>query len=404
MEDITTINGLDTYFNSALNDWFHLVHAVPFLASVYNNGTILKTAPDFQEGWLDKLLALFKENQDANTGFWTVNNVPNLAATALIVENTFHPQNVEHRGIPVKLTPWLTIQGTPIPQPEAIAASLLSQQQTAPNGTKAAWNNFAFQGNSIQAPQALCDVAATTAAASLLTQIRPLLNESLQFQVDASLRDAWFYIIEHILFKNGTWRTSNLATTTTTPDMLFTFFDTIPWLDIRQNDKLPELTATVKRNENGIFNITWLPTEPYASLRIYLIDDEPAPENGEAKQLTPEQLEKALAAKLTEGRLLVVLQPNGNYFQTMDPLATAQTVVKAAKSRWGITPAQEGANVLSAKLNALPKGLKFLPKSDVQLKVPSLANPTRVCLAAVTPYGEHSKLLVLPDIIPPAEN
>ncbi|MBR0460095.1 MAG: hypothetical protein IJJ26_12730, partial [Victivallales bacterium] len=39
MEDITTINGLDTYFNSALNDWFHLVHAVPFLASVYNNGT-----------------------------------------------------------------------------------------------------------------------------------------------------------------------------------------------------------------------------------------------------------------------------------------------------------------------------------------------------------------------------
>ena len=388
-KDLTSTDSAIDYINANADDWLHAIHAIPYLIYVWSNGTLLKTAPDFEEGWSQKVIAVIRERQDATTGFWLVKGRPNLLATWTMAANAFHPTQTPRPGATVRPTPWLAVDGGTLPHPGEIISTLLKEQRTSPRRrVKGGWNNYIFQPASLEAPgqNSACDIAATTAAVRLLAQCAPLAEPEDAAKANAAIQFAWSYIFNHMIYKNGVWLKSEADDTSTTPSTLFELLDATPWLAIRVNPKLAAPLAEAKVDEKGKISVVWQPAPQLVSLRVYVA---PATVKDE---------------ELGEQHLLGVLQPNGDkQLQQKDPLDAARVLAAAALTRWGITPASEGANYIASRLESIPKTTKFLAADRGDFQPVLGKEPLAIRLAGVTAYGEHTPFLTVSTPVPAAE-
>ncbi len=390
LPNLTRVANLKTYLKTAANDWADMVHVAPFLVYMHNNGVLLETAPPFEKDWNRALIASLREMQDLRTGMWKVNGQPNLLATWQIAANSFSPASLPRSDRASRPTPWLSVDDMPLPNPEAIVNTLLQAQRPAPRSTlKAGWNLYLFTRDDLQTPaqHVPCDIVATAAAANLLAQAMPLVDEALRAQAREAIYQAWLYVMRSLVFRDlGLWRMRHGDQEATTPAFFYAFLEATPWMEMRQLPGTPPPVVEAIQGAAGKMSFKWInPGEDQVSLRVYA-----APEDSDAKQLS-------------EQHLVAIIQPRGDSIDTMDPLLALRFMVSASMKKWLVGPEHDGASYLAEKVAALPAKLKNCVQSKEISVVPE-PHPEKALkfyAAAVNAYGEMSAWQTLPVTLAP---
>lgn len=390
LPDLTRVANLKTYLKMAANDWADMVHVVPYLVYMYNNGVLLGTAPAFEKDWNRALISSLRDLQDLRTGMWKVNGEPNLLATYQIAANSFSPARLPRSDRASHPTPWLSVDDMTLPNPEAIVNTLLRAQRGAPRSAlKAGWNLYLFTSDDLQTPaqNVPCDIVATAAAANLLAQTAPLVSEPLQTQAREAIYQAWLYVMKYLVFRDlGIWRMRHGDQEATTPAFFYAFLEATPWLEMRQLPGVPAPVVEAIMGAAGKMSVKWTnPGEDQVALRVYA-----APEDMDVKQLS-------------EQHLVAIIQPHGESIDTMDPLLALRFMVSASMKKWLVGPEHDGANYLAEKVAALPAKLKNCVQSK-EISVVPAPHPEKVLkfyAVAVNAYGEMSAWQTLPVTLAP---
>lgn len=391
IKDITSAASLKTYIANYKNDWFHALHAFPYLATLCTNGRLLETMNEFEEGWEDALAEELYALQDKQTGLWGVNGKPNLFITKEIINNSFSPVAPQHEFKEPRQTPWRSIKDKPLRLANEIISSIVANQKVF-RGAPAGWNNFTFQDDVVNTDllNSVCDLPATAAAAQILRAALPYAAESEQKKAKDALASAWTYVTSNLIFKNGLWKKSQLDSFSTTPGNMFLFLDATQWLEANISPDLLPVNATAEFNaDTQKVTVTWTKESPYVSLRVYAVPEDIAAESPSEKYL------------------IAILQPQINpptIIEEQDPLLSVQKLIEKSYKNWGITPAAEGAEYITYKLSLLQKKLKVFPKTrDISIKIEQAKVPQKIVIAGVTTYGALSPLTTLEDTIPALE-
>ena len=385
---IITRDALVKQFQYALTDWSYMLHAVPYLASFVNNGRLLKTMPDFEDGWEDTLLEQLAAAQDPATGMWGANGRPNLFVTHAIAQNCFLPDLSYRIGGDIK-TPWLAIHNNTLPKAPEIVRTVLNARNTA-NGRTTGWNNAVFQENRLPADFSYspCDITASCAAIHLLNQALPYVhNDQVEAEAWAAIRDTRDFILANMVRSDGLWFAKAKDRLPSTPAMFFPLLDNSGWLDVHVNESLPapKLTALVDTVDEKM-KFTWdnAKLDDFVSLRVYI-----APQSIPNEKLTPKYLAAILLKRST-----------GSPLRT-DPLIAADTIVGAALHKWVYTPAADGAVIFAKRLAEKPKKLPvFHSFNDITVKLAQAEKTQTIRIAAINASGEHSPFLVMEEKIP----
>ena len=143
LKPLISIDNLKECLEEGKNDWLFMLHVLPYLYSLYNNGMLLKTMTEFEEGWDIALLEYIQSAQNPSTGLWEVNGVPNLFVTEAILKNTFSAQPPPYKDWTPEPTPWREIRNssshtrmpssTPSSRPRRAATSDRPPGTTAPS-------------------------------------------------------------------------------------------------------------------------------------------------------------------------------------------------------------------------------------------------------------------------------
>ncbi len=384
---IVSSSSLKEYLDGVSGDWMHMIHAVPQLASLHSNGMLLKNMTEFDEEWIPTLKRYLQDMQDSATGMWTVSGKPSLFATYAIVFNAFHPRDIVHPGYAPNPTPWLTVDGSELQYANQMIESIIAQQRRfGAKNIVAGWNNYAFMENMDNVPDAAmpCTLEATAAAARLLAFAAERTdNEQLKAKARDAIRDAWQFVMGN-LFMTTTprWKVTSADKMPTVPGAMYDFIEATQWLDIRQNNDLRVLPPATTLDIDGRLTLKWDRDKKYVSLRVFAAPaDKPT-------------------AELTEENLVAIIQPKTAKLTECDPFNAIRAIIAEAESYWRFTPENSGAHYLSAKLAKLPKGnVNHFNIKEVKLKIPQKAWNQTVHIAAVTPYGEMTQFITLPETI-----
>ncbi|MBR6470544.1 MAG: hypothetical protein IKS83_01985 [Victivallales bacterium] len=368
---ILTIQGLKEYLEASRNDWFHLQKGVAMLPYLYVTASKLQLCPEgkqFEDGWLDALEEELLGWQDPETGFWTVNGVPNLLVTEAIASNCFSPMSQERADQCAVPTPWHSVaDGVTLPHADKIIETLLSHRIMGTSG----WNEYMLQPAELGGTKrdTMVSLGATTAAVKLLilaASTLPAEDARRKSALDEAKR-AYLYATKTFLKGNkpGLWRESTAATDiSTTGAFLLDLLDVVPLLEShRANPDLPKPTIEVAEDSESDekIQIRWKnPQRELVSVRIY-----GTRANVDAQTLTEKNI------------CCIIEQANAE-----DPLMTAKRIVEAANTEWGITPAAVDCHYLAAKVALLPSKVLVVrtdsKKPFFQIEPPSVVRNTVV--------------------------
>jgi hypothetical protein len=342
--DLTTLKGLEEYFQLAAKDWFHLQYGVALLGYLNATGTVLKQTDDLEPGWHEALRNHIMALQNPTTGLWGAGGSDSLMVTLAIVNNCFNPKTLPRIDRPQEETPWLDIGAQGLPNSSALLNSLLAARLKDPASGKAkAWNRFAFQPEYLGAEQRdkTCDLGATSAAVQILAQIaaQSIINTDKEAALQA-IQEAWEFAITNFVTPEFLWKQNDLSATVTSSAYMFPLFEATSWLEPKLNRQLLPPAIEAAEIPGDKYRLRWNDQKTsFASLRVYA-----APE-----ELPPEQL--------SERHLVAILNRSGRSPLTADPLFSLQTFAATAHKRWGITLESESAQYLAEKLAGIPSSL-----------------------------------------------
>ncbi|MGI5923231.1 MAG: hypothetical protein ACOX9E_04745 [Lentisphaeria bacterium] len=391
LPDLSRNQHLEAYMETVEDDWMHMLHAVPYLAYIYNTGQLLKCTPTFEDEWSQRLLQRLQSLQDPRTGLWTANDRPNLLVTRRIVENSFHTRYILRSDRPEHPTPWLCVNNTALPMAAQLCESILKVQRRDMGGSKlAGWNIYAFQPDDLAAPgqDNRGDLCATDAAVNILRHALPQLPPPQQKEVQEAIYGAWDFVMGRLVQPNGLWRQQDGDVRVSHPRFFYSFIEATPWLEFRQNgEEAPSLSVDFITSNR--LRIGWpKPLSRYVAVRIYM-----AP--GDLPQ-----------SDLREEHIVAIIQPNSSSLLAFDPLLAMQSIAKAGYERWGVTPESEGATYTAEKLRLLSPKVQVVPRgkqAEITIPTPEASQtPHKLYAAAINRYGEMTSWFAVPDAPPPA--
>ena len=375
--NLLTIEGLKKYIEDNGNDWFHLQKGIAMLPYLHLTASTLELAT-FEEGWLETLRSELAARQDADTGFWLANGVPNLFATEAIADNCFAPTSLKRADASPVPTPGQAAgPDAKLQFPEKIIDTLLACRVPATYG----WNEFALQPSEFggESRQNCVSLGATTAAMKLLAHAAACLDaaDARREEAQKAIRQAYSYGLGTFLLPNrpGLWREdSTSAEPSSTGAFFLDFLNAAAALEHRVNPTLPKPNVEVLgETEKGIRVIWKNAIRKLVAVRIYA-----APANVKPQFLT----EKNICCFLQHEEAIP--------FRDEDPLVAARKICDAAFTEWAITPAAVGCDYLASKVGVLPKRLP-IGKADKAFN----AEPPAVVLYTVADnVGEEDTSIV----------
>ena len=386
---------LDKCLEQAQSDWMYMLHAVPYLYSLYNNGVLLKTMPDFDKGWDDKVLNFIGSAQQPSTGLWgvkvtdkdTVEEIPNLFITDAILKNTYSAQAPAYLDWTPPPTPWKGSPKLKLAYADTIIDTIVNAQ-TFIMGRHAAWNNCAFNpalSDTIESA-IVCDMGATAAAASILRYAIPNASEEAAEKANIAIARAWNYVMSSMIMRNGLWKTSSSNSFQNAQASLFDFLDATPWLSFHTSDTMPSPQALVALDAKLNLTASWTPEAPAVALRIFVAGND------------------VKTDKLNETHLVAVIQPPSKSYTAKEPLILLRELVATGAKQWGISPAANGNAYLTHKLASIPKDLKVFTKlNNNKFKLKQGKTKQLIHYATVNAYGEMSAIVTIPESVPPVD-
>ena len=385
LPDLTRKENFEKYLANIDKDWLAMQYALPYLVPVFNNGKLLKTVDNFEEGWETTLANAITKLQDSRTGMWCVNGVPNIFVTEQIISNCFAAKPLSRKDWTSPEQTWKGLEGMELNNSNAIISTLVSSMKPAKKG--AAWNDCIFQDllKETSEGQTACDITATAAAARILRYAMANASPENVAEAEEALKHAWEYVNEYMILLNGLWKISSRDSGITSPGFMFKFLDATDWMTFRQGEDLLPVQVKSKLTTSGQMTLSWTPEAPYVALRVFAAPlDVPI-------------------EKLNESHLVAILQPRTTSVTSMDPIFALRFLEASAKKTWGITPRTDGATYLATKLARTPQKIQQFDKNqNVKLNIPAGKRKLNVHVAAVTAYGEMSPIFTLPEKVLPA--
>ncbi len=367
---IRTVGGLKSYLAQARNDWFHTQKGVAMLPYLFVTANTLKLTDGFEEGWLDALRQELEGSQDAITGFWKVDNVPNLLGTSALARHCFSPFQPAHTDAEVVPTPWNACgPDATLKYGRQIIRALLEQQV----GATGAWNSLAFQPEEVGKDYrgTRTELLPTTAAVCLLAQARDTLqpDEAEYVLAEDAIQKAYEYALDTFVLRGqNLWRESNTqGGVASSPAGMLELINATRVLEHRVNEDLPAPAVTCARRSGSSSSferayVTWeKPERGLVSVRIYA---------------APEEFNSAL---LSEKHLIGVIERPNASPKNQDPLMLAYRLATGARNAWGVSPRDLGADYLAGKFDQMaqylggPKNLTagFAGEKSVTMNVSS---------------------------------
>ncbi len=372
----------------AKNDWMYMLHAVPYLYSLYTNGMLLKTMPDFDKGWDEAVLNFISGIQDSSTGLWGVNEVPNLFITDAILKNTYSAQAPAYLDWTPSPTPWKGSPKLKLAYADNIIDSIV-RVQTLRQGLPAAWNNCAFNPdlNKVTESAATCDMPATAAAASILRYAAAIADEEAVVKAQLSLVQAWNYVMSNIIMRNGLWKSGSSSTSLDFQASLFDFLDVTPWLSFRTSEAMPAPQAILALDEKLNLTASWTPEAPAVALRIFVADNDVKTE------------------QLNETHLAAIIQLPARNYTAKEPLILLRELLATGAKKWGVSPVTSGNLYITHKLAGIPKDLKIFTKpNNNKFKLKQGKRKQLIHYATVNAFGEMSAIVTIPESVPPMDD
>ncbi len=378
---------LNECLEMAKHDWMYMLHAVPYLYSLYTNGMLLKTMSDFDKGWDETVLNFIGSTQQSTTGLWGVNDTPNLFITEAILKNTYSAQAPAYSDWTPQATPWKGSSKLKLAYADTIIDSIV-HAQTFVQGRSAAWNNCSFNLDLTEANESTstCDMPATAAAASILRYAAVSAGDEAVAKAQVALAQAWNYVMSSIIMRNGLWKGSSSSTSVGSQTSLFDFLDATPWLTFRTSDIMPAPQANLALDEKLNLTASWTPEAPAVALRIFVAGNDVKTEN------------------LNETHLVAIIQPPAKSYTAKEPLLLLRELVATGAKQWGVSPVVNGNGYILHKLQGIPKDLKVFTKlNGNKLKLKQGKRKQLIHYATVNAYGEMSNIVTIPESVPAAE-
>lgn len=376
-QNLLTNQGLYNYLEANRNDWFHLQKGFAMLPYLYTTASTLQLCPEFESGWLETLRGELTSLQDPETGFWTVNGIPNLLATEAIASGCFSPMSQKRSDVSSVPTPWNSIGAKfTLPYAGAIIDTLLANRVVGTVG----WNEFMLQPKEFgeRTRDNSISLGATTAAVKLLLQAANALpaGEPRRTTALEAVKKAYEYVIATFVTSNpaGLWRESTTATDiSATGAFLLDFLDAVPVLEHRVNPALPAPTVDVISEHDKGIRVVWKnPPSELVAVRIYGT-------RANVKTLS-----------LTEKNICCFIERRSDALRYEDPLVVARKIVDAARTEWKITPEDVGCNYLAGKVSQLPKRLP-MGKAEKTINVDA---PAMVLYTVADDSGDEDTSIV----------
>ena len=377
--DLTRIEGLNAFLKQAENDWSYMLHAVPYLVSMYNVGIQQEQTPEFEKGWLETLGTWLESMRDEGTGLWKLNGRSSLELTEAIMGNCYEAEDVPRPDAVAAQTEWLSIGGKPVTDAAKMAEAVLDAQERDPKNPDvlAGWTRYAFKQNTLKASDPVrraFELCSTNAAVSILNQCLPLVNDALKRRIRDSVKGAWDYAMRTVFRNDGKWYQSDAVQQLDGPAFALDFLDGTQWLEPRvvSSVAVPKLKVAFGANDSA--TVTWLePADNAVSVRIYAL------------------AKGAEGTDLPVRQLAGVIQKAPKGLKGMDPLLAVRQICTAGKETWGITPEMAGADYIAKKMSDLAPRLKVAKGLELQVTKPADMSDVDWWAVAVGPYGEMSK-------------
>ena len=377
--DLTKVEGLKAFLARAEKDWSYMLHAVPYLVSMYNVGIQQEQASEFEKGWLEMLGAWLESMRDESTGLWKLNGRSSLELTEAVMGNCYSPVDMARSDEVSNQTEWLSIGGKTVTDAAKMVDAILAVQERDPRNPDilAGWTRYAFQPNALKKSDPVkraFELCSTNAAVSILNQCLPQVNDAMKRQIRNSVKAAWDYGMRTVFRNDGKWYQSDAIQQLDGPAFALDFLDGTQWLESRFVSAMAAPKLKVDFGSNGSVKVTWLePADNAVSVRIYAL-----PKDAEGTELPVKQLAG-------------VIQKTSKGLKGMDPLLAAKQICDAGKDAWGITPEMAGADYIAKKMSDLAPRLKVSKGLDLQVTKPMDLADVSWWAVAVSPYGEMSK-------------
>ncbi|MBN2452138.1 MAG: hypothetical protein JXR77_17260 [Lentisphaeria bacterium] len=390
---VLTREGFDTYLAGvARQDAHHMLNGLARLPEWYHAGTRFGLLPEHDEGWLAHVAEAMQAAQDAETGYWGTLAFPrSMAMTAAVVERMFGADAIVRSDREAVKLPWLSCGAAGIPRADAIVESVLRMQVTLPDSrrSKGAWSRVAGNGVREQdlALDSACSLAATADAVYLLRRCAASMPPATRTRIDRAVREAMAHVWQSCLQPNGLWKQVETDPGPRDAGSMGRLLDASPLLEHRVNPVVPPPEiAEIPPVRKGRIVIRWLkPADAAVALRVYV-----APVGTDP-------------GSLREDSLAAIIQKSDGDVRTMDPVAAALAMRKAARDPWGTTWSAGTGGYTEWKLGLLPRRLPIaLDSGPVTL---TLAKPreSHVFVCSVNGYGELSRAVPVPIAVAPEE-
>ena len=383
--DITTTEGLRRYyFEKAKKHPDEMNHAVLYLQSLYRNGTSHGLLPPMGKGWLESLADILIDDQDPETGFWHDGKSLSLGLTFHLCDMHFRYYGIPRADREDLIYPGQDLGLRRVPRAERIVRTALRQQSTwvDENGERrrAAWNRAAY-GYTTDPDKSgqKCYLGSTWDAIYLLRLASRYVEADLQEEVYDAVRDAFDYVLRHMVYDDGTFRQHDTDPHPTSGEYLGGIMRDVSWLERRVLEEIAAPELDVDTGAGGL-RVTWRqPVGPQNSVRLYAVPTE------------------AHGAAVDHSALVGIIQRRGGRAHEMDPFLAVWKIRRATAERWGGTgdlpPAESwrGRKYLPWKLRQVRHPLA--QSNDMApLMLPEDTTKGKVLYAsAATWYGEESR-------------
>jgi hypothetical protein len=250
---------------------------------------------------------------------------------------------------------------------------------------KAAWNRLAYRYTTTpDQSEQHCQLAATWDAISLIRRSSRYVDAELQRAVYDSVKEAMHYVLERLVFDDGTYRQTDIDEHPTAPHYMEHIMEDSSWLERRVVTDLPPPQVSARRGAGDACTFLWRdPAGEMSSLRVYI-----APRG-------------TVPVRLNETHLAGVLQRRGQRPADMDPFLAVQAIRRATAARWGgstdLPPPDDwrGKKYLPWKLRQVTFPLPHSEDLQPLTLLIERLDQHEIYVSAATWYGEESRPLPL---------